>query len=86
MAVFLVTLVIILIYGHHRIYTLPAKKMGKAIFLRFGRNILLSRIKEDESFARSLLFCQRIALKGILRKTGREPGNPERGVLCQHGL
>ena len=37
--------VIILIYGHHRIYTLPAKKMGKAIFLRFGRNILLSRIK-----------------------------------------
>ena len=45
MAVFLVTLVIILIYGHHRIYTLPAKKMGKAIFLRFGRNILLSRIK-----------------------------------------
>ena len=23
----------------------PAKKMGKAIFLRFGRNILLSRIK-----------------------------------------
>ena len=56
MAVFLVTLVIILIYGHHRIYTLPAKKDGEGNLLEIREKYSFEQDKKKTSHSPGVYY------------------------------